>query len=60
MRYDKFTNPNKVVIITFARNQITKGLSKPTLFSKTIQLFTEVRYLGLTSHKELIWKKLIR
>jgi hypothetical protein len=25
-----------------------RGLEEPTLFSKTIQLFSEVKYLGLT------------
>jgi hypothetical protein len=29
--------------------------NEPTLFSKTIQLSTEVRYLGLTLDKGLTW-----
>jgi hypothetical protein len=34
-----------------------KGLKKPVLFSKTIQLTYEVKYLGITLDKGLTWKK---
>jgi hypothetical protein len=32
-----------------------KGLKEPTLFGKTVQLSTEVKYLGRTSDKRLTW-----
>jgi hypothetical protein len=47
----------KTVIIPFTRKRDTRGLREPTLFSKTIQLSSEVKYLGLTLNKGLIWKK---
>jgi hypothetical protein len=33
------------------------GLKKPTFFNKTLQLFSEVKYLALTLGKGLTWKK---
>jgi hypothetical protein len=47
-----------LVIIPLARNWSIRGLRKPTLFSKTIQLSTEVKYLGVTLDKGLTWKQL--
>jgi hypothetical protein len=41
-------NPNKTVIIPFTRKRNIKGLKEPILFSKTIQLSDEVKYLGIT------------
>jgi hypothetical protein len=35
-------------MITFTRKRDIRGLKEPTLFSKTIQLSTEVKYLRLT------------
>jgi hypothetical protein len=35
----------------------TKELRTPILFNKTIQLSSEVKYLGLTLDKGLTWKK---
>jgi hypothetical protein len=49
-------NPNKMVIIPFTRKRNIKGLKEPILFSKMIQLSTEIRYLGLTLDKGLTWK----
>jgi hypothetical protein len=34
-----------------------KGLKEQIRFSKTIQLSSEVKHLGLTSDKGLTWKK---
>jgi hypothetical protein len=50
-------NPNKTVIISFTRKRNIKGLKEQILFSKTIQLSNEVKYLGITLDKGLIWKK---
>jgi hypothetical protein len=46
-----------MVVIPFTRKRNIKGLKKPILFSKTIQLSSEVKYLGLTLNKGLTWKK---
>jgi hypothetical protein len=46
-------NPSKTVVIPFTKKRALKGLKDPTLFGKTIQLFTEVKYLGLTLDKGL-------
>jgi hypothetical protein len=37
-----------MVVIPFIRKRNLKGLEEPTLFNKTIQLISEVKYLGLT------------
>jgi hypothetical protein len=50
-------NPNKTAIIPFTRKRYIKGLKEPILFSKTIQLSSEVKYLGLTLEKGLRWSK---
>jgi hypothetical protein len=50
-------NPNKIIIISFTGERNIKGLTEPILFSKMIQLSSEVKYLGLTLDKELTWKK---
>jgi hypothetical protein len=50
-------NPNKTVIIPSTRKRNIKGLKEPILFSKTIQLSNEVKYLGITLDKGLTWKK---
>jgi hypothetical protein len=50
-------NPNKTVIIPFTRRRELKGLGEPFLFDCTIQLSTEVKYLGLTLDKGLTWKQ---
>jgi hypothetical protein len=50
-------NPNKMVIMPFARKRNIKGLKEPILFSKIIQLSNEVKYLGITLDKGLAWKK---
>jgi hypothetical protein len=46
-------NPSKTVIIPFTKKRVLKDLKELTLFGKTIQLFADVRYLGLTSDKGL-------
>jgi hypothetical protein len=50
-------NPNKMVIIPFTRKRDIKGLKEPILFSKTIQICSEVKDLGITLDKGLTWKK---
>jgi hypothetical protein len=40
--------------VPFTRKRDIRELKEPTLFSKTIQLSTEVKYLGLTLYKGLI------
>jgi hypothetical protein len=50
-------NPNKTVIILFTRMRDIRGLQEPILFNNTIQLSSEVKYLGLILDKELMWKK---
>jgi hypothetical protein len=51
-----FINPNKTVIIPFTRRRNIKGLKKPVLFNKKIQLSSDVKYLGLTLDKGLTWR----
>jgi hypothetical protein len=46
-----------MVIIPFTRKREIKGLKEPSLFSKRIQLSSEVKYLGIKLDKELIWRK---
>jgi hypothetical protein len=50
-------NPNKTVVIPFTRKRNIKGLKKPVLFSKMIQLSSEAKYLGVTLDKGLTWEK---
>ena len=40
-------NPNKMVIIPFTRKRDIKGLKEPILFSQTIWLSSELKYLGI-------------
>jgi hypothetical protein len=49
--------PNKTQIIPFTTKKHIKGLKEPITFSKTIQLSSEVKYLGIRLDKELTWKK---
>jgi hypothetical protein len=46
-----------MVVIPFTRKRNIKGLKEPILFSKMIQLYSEVKYLGITLDKGLTWKK---
>jgi hypothetical protein len=50
-------NPNKTLIINFTRKRNIKGLKKPILFSKTIQISGEVKYLGITLDEGLTWEE---
>jgi hypothetical protein len=50
-------NPNKTIIIPFTRKQNIRGLKEPILFNNTIQLSSEVKYLGLILDKGLTWKR---
>jgi hypothetical protein len=50
-------NPNKTVIIPYTSKRNVKGLKESILFSKTIQLSSEIKYFGLTLDKGLTWKK---
>jgi hypothetical protein len=54
-RTDWSINPSKTVVILFNKKRAFKGLKEQTHFGKTIQLFTEVKYLGLTLDKGLTW-----
>jgi hypothetical protein len=49
-------NPNTTAVIPFTRKRHIKGLKKPTLFSKGIQLSNDVKYLGITLDKGVTWK----
>jgi hypothetical protein len=46
-------NRSKTVVILFIKKRALKGLKEPILFSKTMQLSTEVKYLGITLDKGL-------
>jgi hypothetical protein len=37
------------------KKKVSKSLKEPTLFGKTTQLLTEVKYLGLTLHNGFAW-----
>jgi hypothetical protein len=50
-------NPNRMVILPFTRKRNIKGLKEQILFSKTIQLSSEVNYLGLKIDTGLTCKK---
>jgi hypothetical protein len=49
--------PNKTVIIPFTRRREMTGLKEPILFNETIQLSSEVKYLGIILDKRLTCKK---
>jgi hypothetical protein len=44
-----------MVVTPFTRKRNIKGLREPILFSKRIQLSSEVKYLGVTLDKGLTW-----
>jgi hypothetical protein len=44
------------VVLPLTRKRNIKGLKEPILFGKTIQLSSEVRYLGVPLDKGLAWK----
>jgi hypothetical protein len=46
-----------MVMIPFTRRRDIRGLMKPTLFSNTTQLSSEVKYLGLMIDKGHTWEK---
>jgi hypothetical protein len=48
-------NPSKTVKVPFTKKRVLKGLKELILLGKTIQLSTEVKYLGLTLDKGLTW-----
>jgi hypothetical protein len=51
-------NPNKTVVMPFTSKSNIKGLDEPAFFGgKSIQLSSEVKYLGLILDKGLTWKK---
>jgi hypothetical protein len=49
------TNPQKI-IFPFIWKRDLRGPKEPTFPGHTLQLPTEVRYLGLILHKGLTWK----
>jgi hypothetical protein len=49
-------NPKNTVVIPFTRKRNIKGLKRPNLFGKRIQLSSEVKYLGVPLYKGLTWK----
>jgi hypothetical protein len=49
-------NPQKILIVPFTWKRDLRGLKEPTLSRHTLQLTTEVKYLGLILDKELTWK----
>ena len=50
-------NPNKTVITPFTRKRNIKGIKERTLFNKTKQLSSDVKYFRLVLDKGLTWKK---
>jgi hypothetical protein len=45
-----------MVTVPFTRKRDLRGLEEPTLSGHTLQLTTEVKYLGLILDKGLTWK----
>jgi len=45
-----------MVIVPFTRKRDLRGLKGPTLSEYTLQMTTQIKYLGLILEKELIWK----
>jgi hypothetical protein len=45
-----------MMIVPFTRKRYLRGLKEPTLLGHTMQLTTEVKYLGITLYKGLTWK----
>jgi len=45
-----------MVIVAFTWEGDLRGLKEPSLIGNTLQLTTEVRYLGLILDKGLTWK----
>jgi hypothetical protein len=56
-RINQSTNSNKMAVIPYIRKRNLEGLTEPTLFNKTIQLTSEVKYFRLMLDKALTWKK---
>jgi hypothetical protein len=42
--------------VPFTSRRDLRGLKEPTLNGQTLQLTTEVKYLGLVTDRELTWK----
>jgi hypothetical protein len=49
-------NPQKMVIVPITQKRDVRGLREPTFSGQTLQLTTEVRYLGLILDNGLTWK----
>jgi hypothetical protein len=49
-------NPQKMVRVPFTQKRDLRGLKEPNLSGHTLQLTTEVRYLGLILDKGLMGK----
>jgi hypothetical protein len=45
-----------MVIVPFTQKKDLRGLKEPTLSGHSLQLTTEVKYLGLILDKGLTWK----
>ena len=49
-------NPSKTALVAFTRKRLKENMYKPPVFyNKTLELNTEVKYLGLTIDKKLTW-----
>jgi hypothetical protein len=49
-------NPQKMVTVPFTRKRDLRGLKEPTLSGHTLQLTTDIKYLGLILDKGMTWK----
>jgi len=52
-------NQQKMVTVPFTRRKNLRGLKEPVLYGPTLQLTTEVKYLGLILDEGLTWKALL-
>lgn len=49
-------NPNKSTLVLFTRKRKMEGLTLPAIKGVTLQLSSEVKYLGVTLDNKLSWK----
>jgi hypothetical protein len=53
-------NLQNMVIVSFPQKRDLRGLKEPTLSGHTLQLTTEVKYLGLILDRASTWKAQLR